>query len=144
MTKELSTAGDQRRSQLLRGVLDLCLLSLIAERPRYGYEFVEALTESGLELVSEGSIYPLLARMERAGLVESYRAPSSSGGAPRKYYRLSEAGRAELDHGRAVWREFATQADRILARTAGTQLPTGTKQPTVSTETERPTGGTTS
>lgn len=117
MTKELPTAGDQRRSQLLRGVLDLCLLSLIAERPRYGYEFIEALTKSGLELVGEGSIYPLLARMERAGLVEPFRAPSSSGGAPRKYYRLSEAGRAELEHGRTVWRGFTAQADRILTRT---------------------------
>lgn len=129
MTKGLSTAGDQRRSQLLRGVLDLCLLSLIAERPRYGYEFVEALTESGLELVSEGSIYPLLARMERAGLVESFRAPSSTGGAPRKYYRLSGAGRAELDHGRAVWREFATQAGRILAEKTEDAPPTGGTTP---------------
>ncbi|WP_251066707.1 PadR family transcriptional regulator [Streptomyces sp. ISL-36] len=129
MTKELSGVGDQRRSQLLRGVLDLCLLALIAERPRYGYEFVEALRESGLELVSEGSIYPLLARMERAGLVESYRAPSSSGGAPRKYYRLTGAGQAELSRGRAVWREFATQAGRILDRTGRPIEPTGGTTP---------------
>lgn len=122
MTKELPTAADQRRSQLLRGVLDLCLLSLIAERPRYGYEFVEALDESGLELVSEGSIYPLLARMERAGLVASYRAPSSSGGAPRKYYRLTEEGRTALDRGRSVWREFTAATGRILA---DTDPPTG-------------------
>lgn len=122
MTKELPGAGDQRRSQLLRGVLDLCLLALIAERPRYGFEFVEALTDSGLELVSEGSIYPLLSRMERAGLVESFRAPSSSGGAPRKYYRLTGAGRAELDRGRTVWRTFAAQAGRVLT---DTDEPTG-------------------
>lgn len=126
MTMELPNAGDQRRSQLLRGVLDLCLLSLIAERPRYGYEFVEALTESGLELVSEGSIYPLLARMERAGFVESFRAPSSSGGAPRKYYRLTDAGRAELAQGRSVWREFAVQAGRIMNDSAE---PTGGTTP---------------
>ncbi|MFF8278348.1 PadR family transcriptional regulator [Streptomyces lateritius] len=137
MTMKLPGAGDQRRSQLLRGVLDLCLLSLIAERPRYGYEFVESLTESGLELVSEGSIYPLLARMERAGLVASYRAPSSSGGAPRKYYRLTETGGAELADGRAVWHEFATQAGRILADTTDT---TDTTEPDTPTE---PTGGTT-
>ncbi|MEV4947793.1 PadR family transcriptional regulator [Streptomyces sp. NPDC053755] len=123
MTKELPGAGDQRRSQLLRGVFDLCLLSLIAERPRYGYEFVEALAESGLEPVSEGSIYPLLARMERAGLVESYRAPSASGGAPRKYYRLTGPGRAELDSGRAVWRDFAAQAGRVLAGPTGPDRP---------------------
>ncbi|WP_172383791.1 PadR family transcriptional regulator [Streptomyces sp. MNP-20] len=114
MTKELSASHDQRRSQLLRGVLDLCLLALIAERPRYGYEFVEALTESGLDLVSEGSIYPLLARMQRAGLVESYRAPSAAGGAPRKYYRLTEAGAAELTRGRTTWTAFTGAVSSTL------------------------------
>ncbi|MEV6400744.1 PadR family transcriptional regulator [Streptomyces sp. NPDC051907] len=114
MTVERADPGDHRRSQLLRGVLDLCLLSLIAERPRYGYEFVEALTADGLELVSEGSIYPLLARMERAGLVDSYRAASSAGGAPRKYYRLTDAGQAELSGGRGAWRAFAAAVDRTL------------------------------
>ncbi|MEV7442183.1 PadR family transcriptional regulator [Streptomyces sp. NPDC091204] len=120
MTKGLSGAGDQRRSQLLRGVLDLCLLALIAERPRYGFEFAEALAAGGMELVSDGSIYPLLARMERAGLVSSYRAPSPSGGAPRKYYRLTEAGRAELSGGRADWRGFAGAVGRVLTGTEST------------------------
>lgn len=119
MTKEPTATGDQRRSQLLRGVLDLCLLSLIGERPRYGFEFAQALADAGLDLVSDGSIYPLLARMERAGLISSYRAPSPSGGAPRKYYRLTEAGRAELGAGRGDWRAFSGQVGRILD--AGTQ-----------------------
>ncbi|MFJ1748993.1 PadR family transcriptional regulator [Streptomyces sp. NPDC088116] len=117
MTEELRTSGDQRRSQLLRGALDICLLALIAERPRYGYEFVEALTDCGLELVSEGSIYPLLARMERAGLVESYRAPSSSGGPPRKYYRMTRAGGVELARGRTAWLDFTAQVNEILTST---------------------------
>ncbi|WNO71162.1 PadR family transcriptional regulator [Streptomyces sp. AM8-1-1] len=113
MTKELP-AVDQRRSQLLRGVLDLCLLAKIAERPRYGYEFVEALAADGLELISEGSIYPLLARMERAGLVDTFRAPSATGGAPRKYYRLTSAGEAELAGGRAAWTHFTEAVGRTL------------------------------
>ncbi|WP_329304645.1 PadR family transcriptional regulator [Streptomyces anulatus] len=125
MTKELPAAGDQRRSQLLRGVLDLCLLSLIAERPRYGFEFAEALAAGGLELVSDGSIYPLLARMERTGLISSYRAPSPSGGAPRKYYRLTEAGHAELSSGRTDWLAFAPQVTHILTTTQ----PTGGTTP---------------
>lgn len=78
-----------------------------------------------MELVSDGSIYPLLARMERAGLISSYRAPSPSGGAPRKYYRLTEAGRAELNGGRADWQAFAGQVGRILT---GTE-PTGETTP---------------
>ncbi|MCX4506715.1 PadR family transcriptional regulator [Streptomyces anulatus] len=125
MTKGLPAARDQRRSQLLRGVLDLCLLSLIAERPRYGFEFTEALAAGGLELVSDGSIYPLLARMERAGLISSFRASSPSGGAPRKYYRLTEAGHAELSGGRADWFTFAGQVGRILTATE----PTGGTTP---------------
>ncbi|WP_060180507.1 PadR family transcriptional regulator [Streptomyces sp. IMTB 1903] len=117
MTKEAPATGDQRRTQLLRGVLDLCLLSLIEERPRYGFELAEALAAGGLEPVSDGSIYPLLARMERAGLVSSYRAPSPTGGAPRKYYRLTDAGCAELGRGRADWLAFAGSAGRILTAT---------------------------
>ncbi|WP_432011275.1 PadR family transcriptional regulator [Streptomyces cucumeris] len=120
MTMGLSSSGEQRRSQLLRGVLDLCLLSLIAERPRYGFEFTQALAAGGLELVSDGSVYPLLARMERAGLISSYRAPSASGGAPRKYYRLTEGGRAELARGRGEWHAFAGQVGRILDDFAST------------------------
>lgn len=106
-------AEGQRQTQLLRGVLDLCLLSLIAERPRYGYELVEGLTSSGLGLVSEGSIYPLLARLERSDLVDTYRAPSTNG-PPRKYYRLTEAGRAELVHGRSTWNGFAASITDLL------------------------------
>ncbi|MFB9555644.1 PadR family transcriptional regulator [Streptomyces roseoviridis] len=120
MTKGLPATGDQRRSQLLRGVLDLCLLSLIAERPRYGFEFVAALADNGLDLVSEGSIYPLLTRLEREGLISSYRAPSASGGAPRKYYRLTEAGSVELASGRTVWHAFSGRVGRILTATEPT------------------------
>ncbi|WP_418960653.1 PadR family transcriptional regulator [Streptomyces tritici] len=118
MTMEPTGADDQRRSQLLRGVLDVCLLALIDERPRYGFEFTQALADGGLDLVREGSIYPLLARLERAGLVDSYRAPSATGGAPRKYYRLTDEGRAALAEGRAAWRAFADPVSRILDRTA--------------------------
>ena len=57
-------------SQLLKGVLDMCLLSLIADEPSYGYEMAAKLKERGLQLVSDGSIYPTLSRLQKAGLVE--------------------------------------------------------------------------
>ncbi|MFI1936109.1 PadR family transcriptional regulator [Streptomyces purpureus] len=126
MTKELPDAVGQRHSQLLRGVLDICLLALIAERPRYGFEFTQALADGGLDLVREGSIYPLLSRLEGGGLVSSYRAPSASGGAPRKYYRLTEAGRVELDAGRAVWHGFAGAVSGLLTETAAEKTDTHT------------------
>ena len=83
--------GEGRRTQLLRGALDLCLLAVMEEGPAYGYEMTKRLRERGLSIVGEGSIYPLLGRLERDGLVETYRA-ASNGGPPRKYYRPSRGG----------------------------------------------------
>jgi PadR family transcriptional regulator PadR len=106
--------SDRRRSQLLRGVLDLCLLALMEERPTYGYEMTKRLRARGLAIVGEGSIYPLLSRLEREGLVETYRA-ASDGGPPRKYYRPSHAGRRALAAGVAEWRAARDALDAVLA-----------------------------
>jgi PadR family transcriptional regulator, regulatory protein PadR len=102
-----------RHSQLLRGVLDLCLLALIEESPAYGYEMTRRLRTRGLSIVGEGSIYPLLGRLERDGLVETYRA-ESDGGPPRKYYRASPRGREALRTGASEWRSARDAVDRIL------------------------------
>src|SRR5579884_3444486 len=83
--------ASQRRTELLRGVLDLCLLAVMTEGPAYGYEMTKRLRDRGLSIVGEGSIYPLLGRLERDGLVDTHRA-ASNGGPPRKYYRLSPQG----------------------------------------------------
>jgi PadR family transcriptional regulator PadR len=102
-----------RRTQLLRGVLDLCLLSVIEDEPAYGYEMTRRLRGRGLANVGEGSIYPLLGRLERAALVETYRA-ASNGGPPRKYYRPTEAGRRALAAGLAEWRATRDAVDAVL------------------------------
>jgi PadR family transcriptional regulator, regulatory protein PadR len=109
-------ASDQRRSQLLRGVLDLCLLVVIDDEPAYGYEMTKRLRESGLSIVGEGSIYPLLGRLEREKLVLTHRAPSD-GGPPRKYYRTSAAGRRALRDGVAEWQSVREAVDRVLQPT---------------------------
>ena len=106
---------DQRSSRLLRGILDACLLALISERDRYGYELAAALHEAGLPIVREGSIYPLLTRLGQRGLLDSYRAPATAG-PQRRYYRLTAAGQAELATAQAVWTDVATGVDAILAR----------------------------
>jgi PadR family transcriptional regulator, regulatory protein PadR len=108
-----------RRTQLLRGVLDLCALAVMAEGPVYGYELTTRLRERGLTIVGEGSIYPLLARLEREGLVETYRA-ASNGGPPRKYYRPSAAGRQALAAGIDEWQATRDALDSVL-RTEVTQ-----------------------
>ena len=104
----------QRGTELLRGALDLCLLAVMDEEPAYGYEMTRRLRERGLEFVGEGSIYPLLGRLERDGLVETYRA-ASNGGPPRKYYRPSGSGRIALAVGVSEWRAARDAVDAVLA-----------------------------
>jgi PadR family transcriptional regulator PadR len=103
----------QRRTELLRGVLDLCLLAVMDEAPAYGYEMTRRLRARGLSTVGEGSIYPLLGRLERDGLVETYRA-AANGGPPRKYYRPSAGGRVALALGIAEWRAARDAVDAVL------------------------------
>ena len=106
-------AVEERRSQFLRGVLDLCLLAVMEEGPAYGYEMTKRLRARGLATVGEGSIYPLLGRLERDGLVETYRA-ASNGGPPRKYYRASAEGRRALADGVSEWRATRDAVDAVL------------------------------
>jgi PadR family transcriptional regulator PadR len=106
-------AADGRSTQLLRGVLDLCLLAVMDEGPTYGYEMTKRLRERGLGIVGEGSIYPLLARLEREGLVQTERV-ASNGGPPRKYYRPSPEGRRALAAGIAEWRAARDALDAVL------------------------------
>src|SRR6516164_7483029 len=105
-------SSPQRRTELPRGVLDLCLLAVMHEEPAYGYEMTKRLRDRGLAIVGEGSIYPLLGRLERDGLVETYRA-ASNGGPPRKYYRPSSSGRLVL--GVSEWRAARDAVDAVLA-----------------------------
>jgi PadR family transcriptional regulator PadR len=107
------SAGYDRSSQLLKGVLDMCLLAVISEEPTYGYEMARKLQERGLKLVSEGSIYPLLSRLQKQGLVDGYLV-ESPGGPARKYYRLATPGRRALESWTADWRTLATGVDGVL------------------------------
>ncbi len=104
---------ERRRTEFLRGVLDLCLLAVMEEGPAYGYEMTKRLRSRGLSIVGEGSIYPLLGRLERQGLVETYRA-ASNGGPPRKYYRASRAGEQALAAGVLEWRAARDAVDAVL------------------------------
>ncbi len=103
----------RHRSQLLKGVLDMCLLALIAEEPSYGYEMVRKLESRGLDLMSDGSIYPLLSRMQTQRLVEGYYQGSSSGPA-RKYYRIRPEGAERLALWREDWTRLATGVETVL------------------------------
>jgi PadR family transcriptional regulator len=95
-------------------VLDLCVLAVMEEGPAYGYEMTKRLRARALSIVGEGSIYPLLGRLEREGLVETYRAASDGGRPPRKYYRPSQEGRRALAAGVSEWRAARDALDGVM------------------------------
>ncbi|HEX9865406.1 MAG TPA: PadR family transcriptional regulator [Acidimicrobiia bacterium] len=109
----LKSTGQDRATQLLHGVLDMCLMSIIDDEPSYGYEMVSKLRERGLNLASEGSIYPLLSRLQKQGMIESYLVQSTEGPA-RKYYRMTAAGRDALRQWRQDWAEFRDSVNEVL------------------------------
>lgn len=104
------------RAQWLRGVLDMCLLALMAESPVYGYEMTVRLAKAGLD-VADGSIYPALARLRKRQLVEVERR-SGGGGPARTYYRPSEAGMQMLRSWSSDWSAFATSVGSLITQTA--------------------------
>lgn len=91
----------------------MCLMSVIEEEASYGYEMVSKLRERGLNLASEGSIYPLLSRLQKQGMIESYLVQSNEGPA-RKYYRMSTSGRTALQQWRQDWDGFKHSVDEVL------------------------------
>jgi PadR family transcriptional regulator PadR len=91
----------------------MCLLALIAEEPSYGYEMVAKLERRGLELVSEGSIYPLLSRLQKRGLIDGYFIESASG-PPRKYYRIAPDGTDQLAAWTDEWKRLSKGVGAVL------------------------------
>jgi PadR family transcriptional regulator PadR len=103
----------ERRSQWLRGVLDLCLLSLLAGRESYGYELAQSLDAAGIGPIQGGTLYPVLMRLQKGGLVAS-RWHAGDAGPARKYYRLTAAGQAALHTSGGEWRRFTVQVNGLL------------------------------
>jgi PadR family transcriptional regulator PadR len=101
--------------QLLKGVLSLLLLHLLAQRESYGYELVQRLHEIGLSDISDGTVYPALARLERESRV-SARLVSSHSGPARKYYRPTVAGYATLAEGVTGWLAFVEVTNPVLSQ----------------------------
>ena len=101
------------RSQLRKGVLEGCILQIIGREPTYGYAIAATLRDSGFADLTEGTLYPLLLRLERKGLIAAeYRA--GSGGPSRKYYRLTPDGAQYLQEFVAAWRDASATVNRIL------------------------------
>jgi PadR family transcriptional regulator, regulatory protein PadR len=85
---------DNAKAQMRKGILEYCILSILAKRDLYTSDIIRALKENDL-IVVEGTLYPLLTRQKNAGLL-NYRWEESTQGPPRKYYGLTEIGRTYL------------------------------------------------
>ena len=101
------------QAQLRKGTLEGCILKIISREPTYGYAIAVTLRESGFADLTEGTLYPLLLRLERKGLIATeYRA--GSGGPSRKYYQLTPDGAQCLAEFVAAWQTTGAAVNRIL------------------------------
>ena len=100
-------------SQLRRGVIEYCVLSLLVDEPRYGFDLVRRLGDADGMVTSEGTIYPLLSRLRREGWVSTTWVESDSG-PPRRYYAITPSGRRALDTFTDEWHRFRDAVDQLL------------------------------
>ncbi|MTI95150.1 MAG: PadR family transcriptional regulator [Firmicutes bacterium] len=101
--------------ELKRGTLEMVLLSLLSERQQYGYQLVSAIAErsDGLLTLAEGSLYPVLYRLEDAGLIEA-RWETQGRGVPRKYYCVTELGKENLAAQKGQWQALVVAMEKLL------------------------------
>jgi PadR family transcriptional regulator PadR len=109
----MDTATPVHTTALRRGTLEFCVLALLADGERYGLDIARQLGRSFGQTMSEGTMYPLLSRLRRAGSVGSTWRESANGPS-RRYYFLTPAGRAALDQFRAEWVEFRSAVDQMM------------------------------
>ncbi|MFP4661067.1 MAG: PadR family transcriptional regulator [Halanaerobiales bacterium] len=97
--------------QFKKGVLELCVLVKLSKKDCYGYELVEEISQ--YINISEGTIYPLLRRLQKEAYLESYLRESNEG-PPRKYYRITGSGEEIKDHLISEWAEFVNGVNSII------------------------------
>lgn len=104
--------------QVRKGGLGLAVLAVLWPERVYGLEILRRLESQAGLVIPEGTIYPLLSRMKAEGLVDSEWVEAEAGH-PRKYYRLTDAGRARVREMAQSWRAFADGLERLLAPIEG-------------------------
>jgi len=97
--------------QFKKGVLELCVLSMLERRDCYGYELVNEISKN--ILISEGTIYPLLRRLRVEGFVTTYLKESTEG-PPRKYYELTDLGKSKENSFKNEWFSFVKNVNNFL------------------------------
>ncbi|MBO4657238.1 MAG: PadR family transcriptional regulator [Bacteroidales bacterium] len=109
MEKNVNT--ENVRAQMRKGVLEYCILLLLAKEDAYASSIITRLKEANM-IVVEGTLYPLLIRQKNQGLLQ-YRWEESPQGPPRKYYAITDKGRAQLEEMNNAWNEITTTIDNL-------------------------------
>ena len=101
------------KSQIKRGTLAYCILLMIRKKARYGYEIISELESSPVLAAKESTIYPLLRRLLKEGMLSSAWRESAEGLPPRKYYTITDKGRAYLAAMKAEWGSLLLAIEEI-------------------------------
>ena len=104
---------DNTLVQMRKGILEYCILHIISRGEVYASDMLEELTSVKI-MVVEGTLYPLLTRLRKAGLVE-YKWVESNSGPPRKYYTLTEAGFEFLKNLDLTWKDLVNSTKKIIS-----------------------------
>ncbi len=100
-------------SQLLKGILEACVLQLVNRKETYGYEIITALAESGFDNIIEGTLYPVLGRLEKKNYIQCRKAKSPLGPI-RKYYSITLEGEVALKEYKELYKEITQKANTLL------------------------------
>ncbi|MBT2207485.1 MULTISPECIES: PadR family transcriptional regulator [Actinomadura] len=103
---------DKQVTEMLKGTLEGCVLEIIGAEETYGYAITRRLNELGFADVVEGTVYTILQRLEKNGLVQATKRPSELG-PPRKFYALNDAGREELESFWAKWEYITSRIEKL-------------------------------
>ena len=107
----MESSNDNVRAQMRKGVLEYCILCILSRKEAYASSILEELKTANM-LVVEGTLYPLLIRQKNQGLL-SYRWEESPQGPPRKYYVITDKGRAQLAEMDAAWQEMVQSIETL-------------------------------
>ena len=107
----MESMTDNVRSQMRKGVLEYCILCILSKKEAYASNIIDALKAANM-IVVEGTLYPLLIRQKNQGLL-TYRWEESTQGPPRKYYGITEKGRAQLAEMDAAWQEMVDSIESL-------------------------------
>jgi PadR family transcriptional regulator PadR len=104
--------NENAKQQMRRGVLELCILAIIAEREAYPSDILQRLKDADM-IVVEGTLYPLLTRLKNSGLLQ-YTWQESTMGPPRKYFQLTTEGELTLSDMRSSWLDLVSSVNQII------------------------------